>query len=235
MRVLSVEYQVRFLEGAQKEGLMSGSEYPKIYAPFTRFIDGPDKNRLNRRQWFMPEFPFLAGLDWLWTEKINGTNIRIIWDGHKVTWGGRTDNASIPAALINVLQGMFPEELMEQAFRDTPVVLYGEGFGAKVASGSGVYRPDPSFILFDVSIGGWWLRPSDVHKIAGDLGIATVPVKAVMPVGEAIGLVTAGVKSSFGDFWAEGLVGIIPEGIMTRAGKRIMMKIKHEDFFAEVK
>ena len=30
---------------------------------------------------------------WHWTEKIDGTNIRVIWQDGKLTFGGKTDNA----------------------------------------------------------------------------------------------------------------------------------------------
>ena len=40
---------------------------------------------------------FLKDNKWEFTEKIDGTNIRILWDGHKVMFAGRTDNAQIPA------------------------------------------------------------------------------------------------------------------------------------------
>lgn len=34
---------------------------------------------------------------WVWTEKIDGTNIRCMWHFGKVTFGGKTDNAQIHA------------------------------------------------------------------------------------------------------------------------------------------
>ena len=31
----------------------------------------------------------LADFPWRFTEKVDGTNIRVVWDGHKVTFWGR--------------------------------------------------------------------------------------------------------------------------------------------------
>ncbi len=75
---------------------------------------------------------FLKDNLWEFTEKIDGTNIRILWDGHRVTFAGRTDNPQIPAELTNRLFELFGgevnEELFEQKFGDMPVMLVGEGY-----------------------------------------------------------------------------------------------------------
>ena len=47
-----------------------------------------------------PVVEFLKDNQWNFTEKIDGTNIRVHWDGHKVMFGGRTDNAQIPTSLV---------------------------------------------------------------------------------------------------------------------------------------
>ena len=70
------------------------SEYPKIETAFERddatFKVNPDNLRNS---------VYSIIREWQWTEKIDGTNIRCIWDAAagKLTFGGRTDNASIPA------------------------------------------------------------------------------------------------------------------------------------------
>ena len=43
---------------------------------------------------------FLKDNIWEFTEKVDGTNIRIIWDGHKVSFAGRTDKAQIPVEFV---------------------------------------------------------------------------------------------------------------------------------------
>ena len=98
----------------------------------------------------MPEFEVLKDISWIWTEKIDGTNIRILWDGHDIRFGGKTDDAQIPTFLLNVLQTKFTAERMKEVFTDaTEVCLYGEGYGVKIQKGSH-YLPDRTdFILFD--------------------------------------------------------------------------------------
>jgi len=131
------------------------TEYHKLWAPYKREIDGKNRSRLVEGKWARPEFELLKDLDWSWTEKVNGTNVRIIWDGRRVKIGGRTGDAQMPLFLVDYLRDLFPEELLENQFHGNPAVLYGEGYGARVAAGSGVYRATPGFALFDVNVGGW--------------------------------------------------------------------------------
>lgn len=205
-------------------------EYPKIYGPFRRETDGPNRNKVIRGAWTAPEFEALAGLDWTWTEKVDGTNIRVHWDGHKVTYGGRADRAQIPARLIEVLNKLLPEELFEQKFGAAEVTLYGEGYGAGIQKG-GVYRPDMSFVLFDVLVGQWWLRFADVCDVAESLGLDRVPLVLLGSVAEAIDQVAAGLPSGWNpDRPAEGLVGTAPHGLLSRSGERLLLKVKAADF-----
>lgn len=204
--------------------------YPKIVAPFKRHTEGPLRNKLDIGNWAREEFRLLADLPWEWTEKVHGINVRVIWDGYKVRFGGRTEDAQMPLSLLETLLETFPEELMEQKFGQMPVVLFGEGYGAKIQKGGGNYRPDPGFVLFDVYIEGYWLLRPNRMDIARDLGIVHVPLIGTFPIAEAIERVTQGHKSNWGDFLAEGLVGRPPMGIMGRDGDRLMLKIKTQDF-----
>lgn len=76
---------------------------------------------------------YLKDNEWEFTEKIDRTNIRIIWDGHRVSFYGRTEKSLIPAELTNRLIELFGgnknEELFEQKFGEAEVMLVGEGNG----------------------------------------------------------------------------------------------------------
>lgn len=210
---------------------MAGTEYGKIWSPFHRHIDGPDRGKMIDGVWSLPEFALLKDHDWTWTEKVNGTNVRIIWDGYKVTIGGRTDTAQMPLILVHALQAQFTEELLEQQFQATPVVLYGEGHGARVASGSGAYRADPGFVMFDARIDGWFLLPDSLEVLGSQMGVDVVPQVFTGGIDDAIDLVKSGTLCSrWGDFMPEGLVGKPPLGLTRRDGDRLLMKIKARDF-----
>jgi hypothetical protein len=204
--------------------------YPKISSPFKRHTEGPLRNKLDGTRWARPEFEALADLDWHWTEKVDGTNVRVIWDGYKVEFGGRTDNAQMPAPLVSALRELFPEELLEQQFGANPAVLYGEGFGAKIQKGGGNYRPDQGFCLFDVRVGEWWLLPEDVAGVGDSMKLDVAPTVVVGPIPHAITIVARGLCSQWGDFPAEGLVGRPPMGIRARDGDRLLLKVKTVDF-----
>ena len=204
--------------------------YPKISSPFKRHTEGPQRNKLDHTRWARPEFEALADLDWYWTEKVDGTNVRVIWDGYKVEFGGRTDNAQMPAPLVSALRELFPEELLEQQFGVNPAILYGEGFGAKIQKGGGNYRPDQGFALFDVKRGDWWLLPEDVAGIAESMKLDDAPLVLRGSVHDAIEHVRGGLLSRWGSFAAEGLVGRPPMGIRARDGDRLLLKVKSVDF-----
>jgi hypothetical protein len=206
-------------------------EYQKIPGPYLRHTEpGPDRNKLIEGAWSSPALEATAGLKWLWTEKVDGTNIRIHWDGHKVTYGGRTDNAQLPAKLIPVLDELVPEELFEQKFGGTPATLYGEGYGAGIQKG-GTYRQDMSFVLFDVRIDGWWLLRPNVEDVAVSMGLDVVPLVLTGSVFDAITLVRSGLYSAWGkEVLAEGLVGTTAAGLLARDGSRLIVKVKTKDF-----
>lgn len=210
--------------------------YPKIYPPFVRHTEGPHRNKLDKFNYISEEVALLAANAWQWTEKIDGTNIRIFWDGHKVRFGGRTNDAQLHATLVEYLTETFTEEVFEQVFKEKPVYLFGEGVGPKIQSG-GKYSKTATFLLFDVAIpddnhklGLWWLKWEDVEGIAKSLGISHVPYAGSFGIITAVKSVEDGYTSHFASFVAEGLVGRAPAGILNRRGERIVVKVKTKDF-----
>ena len=208
-------------------------EYIKIETPFNRDTDGSKK--LIEGDWRNETVKYLANCQWECTEKIDGTNIGIVWDGHKVTFQGRTERAQIPAHLTNKLIELFGgeinEELFEQKFGDMPVILFGEGYGAKIQNG-GLYRPDVSFILFDVFLpdSNLWLKRESVEDIAKSFGIDVVPIIFTGVLQEAIDFVKQKPKSTIGTAPMEGLVCKPKAEIFDRMGRRIIVKVKVKDF-----
>lgn len=218
------------------------SAYHKIPAIFKRGSEKP--HPVLEGEYSTPELEMLKDVPWVFTEKIDGTNIRIMWDGHKVTFGGRTNKAQLPVNLFEKLTELFGGDAGEQLFEDVfmrdneeddvEVILYGEGYGASIQAGGGKYKSDGvDFILFDVRIGRWWLTRENVVEIAEHLGIKTVPVIAEGTLEEGLELVKKGVKSTFGDFLVEGLVGRPSLELSDRAGKRVITKIITKDFYKQ--
>jgi len=206
-------------------------EYPKIQTVFKR--DMSNKGKIIEGNYSLPEFDYLKDNEWLWTEKVDGTNIRVNWTrGSCRLFGGKTDNAQIPARLISRLEELFPLEKLDAAITKTDsLTLYGEGYGAKIQKGGGNYISDGvDFVLFDVLVDGWWLRREDMLEVAEVLGLRIVPKVGSGDLMEAILRTKAGIKSVWGDFPAEGLVMKPACELKTRRGDRIITKIKHKDF-----
>ena len=201
------------------------TEYHKINAIFKRYTDGPNRGKLIMGDWAVPEIGYLADNQWEFTEKVDGTNIRvnILINNGVVMYGflGRTDNADIPKPLQAALDKMFTESReatvalvkMSEERGIKELTLYGEGYGPKIQSG-GLYRDDQSFVLFDVKIGDFWLDRKNVNDIAEKLGIDSVPVLGTGTIWDAINIVKTGetfkdgTVHQFGGSSSSGFVGM---------------------------
>lgn len=224
-------------------------EYHKINTIFKRDMAGDKK--LIVGQWSQPEFEYLANNQWEFTEKVDGTNIRVhfsrgVFEGMptvRINFGGRTDNASIPPDLLSALNKQFADldlgtrvlNIMEER-KIEEFTLYGEGYGPKIQRG-GKYRSLPGFVMFDVAVGDWWLERDSVNDLGKTLDVDTVPVIGEGTLWDAIDLVKNGVDgdppylvSRWGNFEAEGIVARPAVSMFDRAGRRIIAKIKGKDF-----
>lgn len=212
-------------------------EYAKIETLFERdeqFIVDPSKIK----------HPVIATIgQWDVTEKIDGTNIRIMMDSKgDVTYGGRTDRANMHSDLIKYLIGTFTASKMRDAFARegeplSSVVLYGEGYGAGIQKG-GFYRADKAFRLFDVLVDGkWWLDWANTSDVAAKLDIKTVPYLGRWTLQEIVDAVRAGVPSIVSaeenrgkEAMAEGVVARPIETLFDKKGQRLIVKLKTKDF-----
>lgn len=207
-------------------------EYHKIETVFERDMDGTKK--LIEGKFRNKTVEFLKNNVWQFTEKIDGTNIRVHWDGHTITFGGRTDKADIPKHLLSKLNEVFSnnstEELFEQMFGEKEVILFGEGYGAKIQKGGGLYREDVDFILFDVMIGDMYLARNNVEDIAKSLGIDVVPIVLEGTISDAVDFIKSHPKSTIGKAPMEGVVGRPKVEVLDRQGNRLIVKVKVRDF-----
>lgn len=206
-------------------------QYEKIETVFCRNTNGTKRLILNNYR--NPIIAYLKDNMWLFTEKVDGTNIRVHWDGHKVEFGGRTDKAQIPGSLLNKLNEMFvtteAEELFEQTWGDKDVILFGEGYGPKIQNG-GEYRSDVSFILFDVLVGDNYQEREWVEKTAQMFNIDVVPIVLTGTIQDGIDYVMKHPRSTMGTAMMEGVVGRPMIELRDRRGERVIIKIKWEDF-----
>jgi hypothetical protein len=174
---------------------------------------------------------------WVWTEKIDGTNIRLIYEPQvpgitgSLRIAGKTDKASVPAQLVKWASDPDLLKLLVVTFPDAPVVLYGEGYGAGIQKG-GVYAQQQGFILFDVLVAGkWWLSDENMRNVASKLALKAVPLVGTMSLEQATEMVHQGFASQVGQGApAEGLVGRPAETLFDKKGARLITKLKTKDF-----
>lgn len=181
-------------------------EYPKIETLFNR---DPKTFKVIEGEFRFKEFEMIKS--WEVTEKVDGTNIRVIYnsawkDKERVDFArrylefmGRTARAQIPAHLEEYLKETFTVEDFDNIFDELDihegVILFGEGYGEKIQKG-GRYRKGVSFRLFDVWVsdsdhpmGGWWLEQGNIKDVANRLGINYVPSLGIMSTEAIVKLV----------------------------------------------
>ena len=218
-------------------GTQRGKEVDKYHKIQTVYKRDPftKHKTLLEGQFSIPAFYYLQNNKWIYTEKANGTNIRIKWQPQEINsfgFAGKTDSANIPPLLLPKLKALAAHSEFAKVFGTTIesyACLYGEGCGKQIHKGSGNYG-EPKFILFDIRIGPWWLNRPDVEEIGSKLGIEVAPIIGSGTLSEMIEKTRAGFKSYWGDFIAEGIVAKPEVELQKRGGDRIITKIKHKDF-----
>lgn len=204
--------------------------YHKIQTVFKRESTKPRKLLMGK--YSLPEFKYLKDNIWVFTEKVDGMNIRIMsYPEGTVRFGGKTDNAQLPAKLVERLIELFPVNgKLHEQFPDG-VCLYGEGYGAGIQKSGGNYSSTQEFVLFDIRIGNWWLENHSINEVIVATNISeVVPIIGEGTLADAVKLVKGGFESAWGNFEAEGIVARPKVTLLQRNGERIITKLKCKDF-----
>lgn len=226
------------------------SEYPKIqglykryHADFKRLNDGyynpARKGEFVMGDFSTPELKLLENIEWEWTEKIDGMNIRIEFDPieNKLEFKGKTDKAILPKRLVEQLSFLLNTEQLTHIF-DKKVTLYGEGYGVGIQSGGNYKNDGQDFILLDIKVGDIWFNRNDVERIGSILKINVAPKFQSGTLDEAIECILDGQYSIFSTtdnmFYAEGLVARPKMELKDRMGNRVIVKLKRKDFIKDI-
>ena len=168
---------------------------------------------------------------------------------------GKTDNAQIPKNLLKHMQEKYPDEKVLAAlglkefipveewedhkwnsYEDIPNIytIYGEGYGEGIQSGGWYIKNGNEFIVFDVKVNDIYLKTEARDEITNKLGAPIVPFIGDFTLDEAIDFVRKGFRSKVAENpeakMAEGLVLRTDLGLRNRMGKRLIVKVKYEDF-----
>ena len=217
-------------------------EYQKIPAVFKR----DTQTHKLIPEYISPEVEYLANNLWSYSEKVDGTNTQINWDGHVITLGGRTEKAQIPDPLKSFLETNYVthemEEVFEQLFGDKDVTIYGEGYGYKITipqhyNGNNVYFKDKGvgFRVFDVNINGYYLSKDNMIDVAQKLGMEHIEILGYATLPQLIDKMKTHPNSPLieantgNQYEMEGYVATPAVPMYNNKGERIIVKIKWKD------
>lgn len=216
--------------------------YPKIPTIYERDMNGSkqltDKESSNT-------LTCLKDLEWVGTEKIDGTNCGVVWDGHKIGFQGRTEAAAINAKHFQYLQDTFQTEevaqIFEQKFGERPVVLFGELVGGGIQGD--IYTDQPTFVAFDLLLTAFgeapevWANAAFKDEVAVALGAAVALPIFHGTLAEARDFVKSLPVSTSEQCVMEGLVLRPAVELRDNQGNRVICKIKVKDYIgkAEIK
>lgn len=213
-------------------------DYHKINSLYKRHQSGKDRGKFIYGEFSTPEFEEFQHAQWVGTEKIDGTNIKIHWDGEKVLIGGRTVKSQIPPSLMIKLKAYTDAWDFKATFGNIQsVTLYGEGYGKGIQKVGKLYIPDyVDFILYDILVvnkvgDSYFAGRYFVNRIAKKLCILSVPVIFQGTIAEAIEFVKKGFQSQVAqsELQAEGLV-LLYGSKKWPDEERIITKLKTRDF-----
>jgi hypothetical protein len=183
-------------------------------------------------------------------------NENMVGVGFEVAIKGKTDNAQIPKNLLKHMEEKYPKEKVLAAlglkeyipveewetehnwleYDQIPNIytIYGEGYGEGIQSGGWYIKGGNEFIVFDVKVNDIYLKTDARDEIATKLGAPIVPLMGYFTLDEAIEFVRKGFHSHVAQNpeakMAEGLVLRTDLGLRNRMGKRLIVKVKYEDF-----
>lgn len=165
--------------------------FPKIYAPFKR--DESKSKYVNEKSWTNPVFELLRDINWVWTQKADGTSVMLQWNGDKMTLDcikGHTDKTQFNVRTKNWLEKTFctpeAETVFENLYGEHPVNIYGEfcskDFNQNYGFSDGIFYP---FDVQNAETRKWWPRLA-VDEFAEDFGLPAVPIVFIGTIKQAV-------------------------------------------------
>jgi len=220
------------------EELNKYTKYKKYKSPFVK--DGNYKNTKELSQ-------LLPRGTWIVTEKIDGTNIRIILDQQKED-GSRDYYIGSRKLILNnedknskqfldCIKDVNINKLIDY-FKDIKhtITIYGEGYGAGVQTGH-IYSQDKNYRVFDIKIGDVYQDWTYVCKVCVDNQLNIVPLlgnSKELSYDKCVGLL-----NTFHNTLIQEGIGGTPEGVvykfepvlLDKYGERLIFKVKFKDFY----
>lgn len=161
--------------------------YPKISSPFKR-TDAKSKT-VNLEVFIDETTKLLSEIGFYATEKIDGCNLNVIYDGNEISVKGHTDKTVWNNDVLIWLENTFINnnafiQMCEQKFGEKSVCFHGELIGPKIQSN--LYKLENyKFICFDISevkegVRVWYSRAA-LESICTDLYMDFSPMLYFFP------------------------------------------------------
>lgn len=202
--------------------------------PKNRLLANPKDKPAQKKIYREPELEYLAKNPWAYKRKLNGENMRVMWNGEQAVWNGKTNDFKTDAVTAEYMNSTFLEEIFEEKFgREKQVLLFGERMAPK-AQGNELNLEAVEFVLFDVKIGDAWLEPKNLRAVAKYFGLHTCydfmrPEDEKKDYVDTLeNLIDAVAKGKFKDW--EGIVASPATGLFNRKGERLICKIKNHEY-----
>lgn len=135
-------------------------------------------------EYYDPTVEQLQEISWIATEKVDGTNIRVILHENAkglidVVVKGRSDSAEVKQDLeehiLQLVKHALTKDFLDFSDGKT-ITFYGEGYGAGIGKGGGAYGSTKKFIVFDCKIDDHWLDFEKLTCFCKELELPLVPV-----------------------------------------------------------
>lgn len=151
--------------------------YPKISCPFLRV--NPKDKMVDLNQYSDKYADLLSNVEFSATEKVDGKNTNIIYDGNNVKFEGHTDKTTWTPEEETWIKNKFINDgfiqMCEQQFGEKTVQFCGELIGPKIQSN--IYKLDDyKFIVFDIKINNVFISREFVKEITNTLYMDTIDI-----------------------------------------------------------
>ena len=223
-----------FIEDTGFYGITIREDNPPVYPKTMNvFIRSEITHKLQPRQWQYPFYNF-KNLQWIGTEKVDGTNVRVAWWNGSLKILGRRNRSQIPSRLLEYLNWLF-NPYKNYRLLDG-IVLYGEGYGGKIQKRGKDYSEHENFVVFDIKREDTWFTREQMKGFLDTCfneeghKLNLVPILRVGTLTHLVREVSRGIKSDWGNFQAEGLV--VTPSVLTFYGQRkvrLKAKLKTKD------
>lgn len=221
----------------KQEELNQFTKYEKFSSPFEKDEKFINKPELTQK---LPKGEYIV------TEKIDGTNIRLIFtkpeEGkeREILVGSRKlilnqEDKSSKQYIDCIKEVNLPK--LAEYFKNvnSTIIIYGEGYGAGVQKG-GIYSSIKNFRVFDIRIGHAYQDWNYVEKVCIDNQLNIVPVVGTVKeinyhncLYELNEHKETLIKEGTGGK-SEGLVFKFNPVLLNKYGERLIFKVKHKDF-----